>query len=61
MNNPKKDSGKQNKKVAVSKVKQVKAEKKTNPWISHLSDYRKSHPGESFKESCTKAKATYKK
>ena len=35
--------------------------KHKNPWIAHLSAYRKAHPGVSYKKAMVEAKKTYVK
>lgn len=39
----------------------IMAEKKQNPWMRHLNDFRKKHPNMSLSEAMKKAKKTYKK
>jgi len=37
------------------------AEKKQNPWMKHLNEFRREHPNVPLSEAMKKAKKTYKK
>ena len=41
--------------------KEIKKEKKPNPWSEHVAEFRKTHPDLSFKEVLKQAKETYTK